>query len=88
MEITFKHKKKSISVNYDGGNGQIVLYSVPTEYSDDGYYVAAWQDTEIEPAPACAVGSEKVLCHVRLESGNDGIVLKTIESNEGATCYA
>lgn len=87
MQLTFTHKKKSISVDYEGGNGHAILYSVPKTYSDDGYCVAVWQDTEIEPAPSCAVGSEKVLCRVRLESGQDGIVLKIVESNEGATCH-
>lgn len=89
MQLTFTHKKKSLSVDYEGGSGHAILYSVPTDYSDDGYYVAAWQDTEIEPVPACAAGAARVLCRVRLESGTDGsMVLKNIESNEGATCHA
>lgn len=90
MLLKFSHNGREIPVEYLGtGSGHAVLYAVPKEYSDDGYYVAAWQDTEIEPVPACAASAARVLCRVRLESGTDGsMVLKNIESNEGATCHA
>ena len=59
-------------------NGQIEVYAVPTEYSSDGYYVAVWDDTEMEPVPACAAASTTLLLHLRVEQDQDTLITKPI----------
>lgn len=92
MKLTFSHNGVSFETDYPGtGAGHAKLYRVPVEYSDDGYYIGVWQDTEIEPEPGCAVGAARLLCHARLEnSGTDGggLLLKNLETYDGANCHA
>ncbi len=89
MNLIFTHEGKIVEIEYHGtGNGEAKLYGVPTDYSDDGYYVSAWQKTEIEPIPACAVSDARLLCHVSIEKDREDFVLKTVKTNEGANCHA
>lgn len=88
MNLKFTHGKKEIAVMYSGTRpGRATLYAVPTDYSADGYFVATWQDGEIEPMPACAVEKAVLLCVARIESDKGGLIVKTIE-NKGAVCNA
>lgn len=92
MKIIFSHNGASFETDYPGtGAGHAKLYRVPVDYSEDGYYIGAWQDTELEPVPACGVNDAQLLCHVRLEnSGADGggLLLKNLETYDGAECHA
>ena len=89
MKIIFTHNEKTIEIEYLGtGNGEAKLYGVPTDYSEDGYYVSSWQKTEIEPVPACAVSDAHLLCHVNIEKDRESFVLKTVKTTEGADCHA
>ena len=50
MKIIFTHNGKTLEIEYMGtGNGEAKLYGVPTDYSDDGYYVSAWQKPKSSP---------------------------------------
>lgn len=91
MKLTFSHNGTSFEAEYPGtGSGHAKLYRVPGDYSEDGYYIGVWQDAEIEPAPACAVSDAHLLCHARLESAGTGggLIVKTLEANNGAECHA
>lgn len=90
MNITFLHNGASHEVTYPGSmSGHVKLYAVPTAYSPDGYYIALWQDGELEPLPGCAANDATLLCHARIERNESGNVsMKTLHTNNGANCHA
>lgn len=90
MKLKFEHNDETIEFEYQfNSNGNVKLYSVPIDYSEDGYYIAEWRTTEIEPVPACAILDTKLLCHARIDSDNDNVLsMNIVESTDGVTCHA
>lgn len=84
MQITFTHQETTFTVDCCDTVKQIVLYAVPTEYSDDGYFVAHWSAGEIEPIPACASTDAHVLC--KADINNKEITVSF--AVDGVTCHA
>ncbi|MFV0423742.1 hypothetical protein [Oleidesulfovibrio sp.] len=71
MQITFTHKKKKPEASVSGPS-EVKLYAVPTSYSDDGYYLAAWSSGDYEPVPSCAVNDAELLAHLAVEGNDQG----------------
>ena len=69
MNILISYDKEPIPVSLSSGQS-IALYGVPTEYSDDGLYLAQWGDEELEPLPAC--GAWALLLRLSLSSQGNG----------------
>lgn len=88
MIIKLTHKSKSFDVDVEK-SCDLKLYSVPKEYSEDGYYISQYGYGDIEPAPACAGKDAKLLCHASVSLGTDGSAGVNINiSEEGASCHA
>lgn len=53
MDILISYDNQTFPVSLTEGDS-VAVYAVPTEYSDDGLYLAQWGTGELEPVPACA----------------------------------
>lgn len=57
---------------------QVKVYDVPTDYSEDGKYVACWNPgTEYEPYPACLGSDSHLVAHVVVN--REGSVINLME---------
>lgn len=74
MDILISYDNQAIPVSLAEGDS-VAVYAVPTDYSDDGLYLAQWGTGELEPVPACAAPA--LLLRLRLpvrENGAGGLV--------------
>lgn len=74
MDILISYDKQTFPVSLAEGES-VAVYAVPTDYSDDGLYLALWGVGELEPVPACAAPA--LLLRLRLpalENGAGGLV--------------
>lgn len=65
----------------------VKLYDVPTEYSEDGFYAAVWQQGNVEPRPACAGNAARLLAEIAIQEDKDGVVIGGMLV-EGVEAYA
>jgi hypothetical protein len=88
MQITFNHQGKNIVIAAVSPS-DVKLYSVPTGYSEDGYFAALWAAGDLEPAPACAVEKATLLAHVKLgEQEGSPARAQTIYCKQGVSYAA
>lgn len=73
MNITLTYEKKSLSCDLEDRE-RLRLYSVPTEYSDDGLYLAAWKSGELEPVPACRCTEAVLLADLECNAEGDALI--------------
>ena len=74
MDILISYDNQVVPVSLAEGDS-VAVYAVPTDYSDDGLYLAQWGAGELEPVPACAAPA--LLLRLRLpalENGAGGLV--------------
>ena len=73
MDILISYDNQTVPAALAEGDC-VAVYGVPTDYSDDGLYLARWGAGELEPVPACAAA---LLFRLRLsvrENGAGGLV--------------
>lgn len=76
MKITFKHGRKKTEAQLAPSTTRVKLYSVPKEYSSDGYAVCAWGAGELEPVPASS-GLDTILLYAgRIEHSGQNVTLE------------
>lgn len=74
MDILISYDNQVVPVSLAEGES-VAVYGVPTDYSDDGLYLAQWGAGELEPVPACLAPA--LLLRLRLpvrENGAGGLV--------------
>lgn len=69
--VSFIYNGNSFDVECMQVPCNVKLYSVPKNYSDDGLFVSAWSNDEIEQIPACAIGNETLLAHLQIAQNNN-----------------
>lgn len=70
MNVTITCEGQEIPVELAIGDN-LTLYSVPTNYSEDGLYMAQWGAGDLEPIPAC--GRFTMLLHLHLMTDMGGV---------------
>lgn len=65
MILVFTCNKKKVELPVEEG-AEVKLYTVPTGYSRDGYYIASWGAGDLEPVPACHQHDANLLAHVSI----------------------
>lgn len=70
MKITFAFREKRVELPCAEGDS-VTLYSVCTDYSPDGLYIARWCYGETEPYPACLGSDTTVLARVTIQLDMD-----------------
>ena len=65
MIVTLRYKDATIPVKCAAQ--AFKLYAVPPAYSDDGLALCMWNAGELEPVPACLVGTAAVLAHFTVD---------------------
>ena len=68
MPILISYDSQDFETHLSNG-GQLALYAVPTEYSEDGLFLAVWYAGELEPCPACASADARPLLRLAVQDG-------------------
>lgn len=70
MKITFSYGRKKVACELAAGQ-RLRLYSVPADYSEDGFYAATWERERLEPVPACDATRTKLLADLECGAAGD-----------------
>ena len=68
MSILISYDGKDFEAEVDNG-GKLALYALPTEYSEEGLFLAVWYVGELEPCPACASADARLLLRLAVQDG-------------------
>lgn len=85
MNLVIQDLNGELSASLEYGQS-LALYTVPKEYSEDGYYLAEWNKDELEPVPAC--DNPKLVLQLRLEAEQSGGVKLVEEFKSQEITYA
>lgn len=70
MKIKVNNQEHEIATN---PGDHLKVYQVPSNYSDDGIFIARWQSGTIEPFPGCLGKDAQILADVIVsETGANG----------------